>query len=199
MNIIRSLYGLKDASLDEVSYDLVVPLEYGVLADTSGSLPNATIECLHKAIEVVATGKSKKIAWGLTSYFGPGIKAIHNKKLECLKGKGLSDVSIYSVVSNNSIQEAAGINKIFPSAKTILIICDWRHGRRSRLIWKHFFPEAKIHFISIDSRWNEKHQSMWQCSSTWWLFANILHHLLMRLCGVPRLLNLVHRLTRKSS
>lgn len=193
MNVIRSLYGLQDTSSFDVSYDLVVPLEYGVLSDGE-LLPDATIRCLHEASKIIATGRAKNIAWGSTGYFGPGAHVIHAKKLEYIKGR-----TVHPIVSNNSIQEAMGIREKFPQAKKILIICDWRHGRRSRLIWKYFFPEAEIHFMSIDSIWNEKHQSMWQRSPIRWLSANILHHLLIRLCGVPRLLNFVHRLTRKSS
>ncbi len=194
MSIIRWLYGIQDTPPKKDRYDLVVPLDYGVLPNSHNPLPDATKQCLQQAVEMLFKGKAREIVWGSTDYFGPGAQDIDRAKQLFVASIGFCLCPRYTVSSNNSIQEASNIHEILPNVKRILIICDWPHARRARIIWKHFFPNAEIGIMSVSAKWDEGHPSYWQKSLPRWIQANILHHILIRLRGVSKLTNMVHHI-----
>jgi hypothetical protein len=195
--VLRWLYGLKDSvHVAYEYYDLIVPIEYGALDSNNlhSMLPDATVQCLKLARNLMLDNCGKYVVWGSTDYYGPGAQKLHCAK-DLIFNLNEHVYESRRVTSNNSIQEADEIHKLFPEAHRVLLICDWRHARRLQLIWRHFYPHAQIDFLSVDARWDEKHPSSVQKSTFRWLLGNIMHQVLIRLRGIEKLRTKVHAIT----
>ncbi len=192
--IARWLYAPKNSTIGPGrGPTLVVPLDYGFLK--SNGLPRAALLCMEKAAQVMADAKTGKIAWSSVNYFGPGAKQAHEAKRDVVGEYQLIGAEIVAQVDvSNSIEEAANICVETASnpPKRVILVCDWAHARRARLIWRYYFEDAEILVATIESTWDEAHYSRLQCGKWMWFFTNLGHHALLRILGVERMKNLRH-------
>lgn len=190
-SIIRRFYGIRDSELSGI-YDLVVAMDYGTLLSWwIKILPKATVATLTFAANAVASGKAKRMSWGDTDRFGVPVVEIVKAKLKLLASHGLDKRSVTSIESVNSVTEVETILAANPGVARILVICDWRHTRRLRRVWQHFF-HGELAFVSVNPDWDEDHPS-WFCRSNFrWLLGNIAHDLIMKVRGVEAMRGLAH-------
>jgi hypothetical protein len=188
---MKWLYKPKESKL-KGRYDFVIPLDYGTI-NGNRLLPNASIKGIKKAVEIFKNDSSQAIVW-TSAPFGSPLEKVETEKLEIISSLSI-DSSVVKRVGEctNSITEAEQILNFIPNASRIIIVCDWRHARRTKRIWKYYF-KGELAIVTTDTQWNQNHKSPWCRSNFRWLLANILHHVLLICRGVNALKNTVHTL-----
>lgn len=184
---IRAIYGLRNHPGFLVWGDLVVPLGYGLLR--SNELPDAARETLREAVRI-SNEYQIPIAWASSNYFYPGCDTKEDSlKIEEALRAGLRRVPIIGESVTNTMTEAQSIRQAITKADlelefgTIIVVVDWPHARRARKIWRKVFPEAKIHMVSVEGKWEKSHYVSVQRSELRWLFINIVHHITLTIFG----------------
>ncbi len=190
MSLIKRIYEPAQPIV-QGKFDLVVPLDYASLKGEK-LLPHATISGLTKAARLVKAGTAEKIAWASPSRFGSPVEAVHAAKSDIVTPFGIEELDVLARVEcDNSITEAERILVAAPHALRIIVICDWRHARRTNRIWRHFY-DGELVILTTDTEWNEDHPSFWNRSKFMWTLGNLIHHMLLLVVGVERLRKVVH-------
>jgi hypothetical protein len=181
-------------TLGSGTYDLVVPLDYATLLGDK-TLPKAAVAGIERALELVKAGKARAIAWGNTPGF-PKSALSNDAKYQLVDESAVRSSVVEAVVEcTNSITEAERILETVPFGARIIVICDWRHARRTQKIWRHFF-KGELVILTTNESWNEDHPSFWCRSNVRWHFANTIHYLLLIARGVESLRNVVHSVSK---
>lgn len=190
MDFVKWMYEPTHSRLNG-SYDLVIPLDYGTLTDKK-ILPKATLAGLEKAISLVKEGVAHRIAWASMNLFGVPLGNVNQEKAKLLESYGLSLSKVHSMVDcTNTITEAEQIIQNAAGLSRIIVICDWRHARRAKLIWQHFF-KGDLAFVTTNTTWDESHSSILCRSDLGWLVGNLIHHPLILLMGVGNVRKVRH-------
>ncbi len=193
MGLIRKLYEVSATPLSG-QYDLVVPMDYGTLRRTGSKiLPKAGEACIRVAAHFVASAIAKKISWAETDKFGTPLHEIVSAKLAIIAEYRLTADIVTAMIHHavNSISEVETIIAANPDAKRIIVVSDWRHTRRIRKIWKHFF-KGDLTFVSTDEEWDEDHAS-WFCRSSFRrLLSDMAADLFTRVRGVEAMRGIAH-------
>lgn len=185
----RLLYGVPNVSQSEPP-DLIVPLGYGLTQ--AGQLPGVEIYVLAYAAFFIPNGETR-VAWASSNYFFDGSAAFedvlkHRYLLACVREGGLGTPVVGSGATN-SVTEAEAISLALQkegvsAPKHILVVCDWAHARSARIIWRHFFPDARISTHSVEGVWEPSHRGKFQRSNVAWFFACVARHVALRVLGV---------------
>lgn len=155
--LARVLYGLND---DEIEWPirLVVPLGYGF---SEFGLPDAARKTTFEAAKIAEKFKTT-LAYCNVDYLGSGME----KKEDEAKRAILKNFKIPKILTaspcQNSVIEARNIKKAIQRANitmpsVVVIVCDWPHARRIRLIWKEVFFSSMIKIKSVEGEWDRTH------------------------------------------
>ncbi len=199
MNIVERLIKWAYAPRDKImgKYDLVVAIDYGSVRTTGDVLPLVGKATLRKAAELVNNETARDISWGNAINYLANNEEMNRAKVQeiCI----LTEMVVMprTTTCTNTIQEAENIIKLFPSARRIILVCEWRHAPRTKLIWRKLTKgTCEIDVVTVDADWTaEKHPSVW-CNSNWkFLLMNVVYHAILFVPGgMRRLQNKTHKL-----
>ncbi len=182
------MYGVPNTSQSKPP-DLIVPLGYGLTKNDQ--LPEIEKQILAYAALFIPNEETK-VAWSSSSYFFQGSAAyedaLKHKFLLAYVRHGLGTPVVGGGVTN-SVTEAEAISLALQkegvsAPKHILVVCDWAHARSVRIIWRHFFPEARISTHSVEGVWEPSHRGKFQGSNAVWFLACVARHVALRVLGV---------------
>jgi len=176
---IKSFYHLRNQEFTRC--DLVVSLGYGLLLQKQ--LPDVEEKILGEAARIVLEYQAP-IAWVSANYLWPGCDEEEDRlKINELRFAGVTVAPIIGEGVIDTVTESQSIKKAVVEAgiqpKTIVVITDWPHARRARIIWRKVFPESTIIMRSVEGEWNKDHPNFLARSNMRWLLANMIYHVLL--------------------
>jgi len=171
--LVGSFYGLPDEKIK--GCDLVIAMNYGLTK--SDTLPD---EAVLDAAAGVANRFKVPILWSSTDLFGRDLKK-RQDKLKAAYLKEITNAKFYvGGRSSNSIEELRKDRQIIADKKLlherIVIVCDWVHARRIRLIAHRLFSCSEISIRSVSGvKFNPDHRCILARSEGLWTVANLAH------------------------
>lgn len=179
--VVRFFYDLRNQKISHCN--IVVPLGHGLLS--KNKLPYTEKKILQEAVRI-ASEHQAQIIWASANYFWPGCKEQEDRlKLEAIKDYGFISSPIFAEGILNTVEEAKAIRKAITRSgidfqkRTLVIVTDWPHVRRARIVFRKIFPESNIVMQSVEGHWNEFHPNFFARSDLRWLFINIVQHTLL--------------------
>ena len=173
---------------------LVVPIDYGSNADSSG-LSDASQRALEDAGAFVNKHQADDTMLACCNadfpHLGMRIDDSVRWKNQVLGKVLINPTRRVMVPGTNSITEARNIRDalerdgIWPH--TVVVFCDRFHAMRLRVIWAHFFPESTIEFKTARYVVGSDYAQILLCRELTWGFANIAGLIAMKIFGVERL------------
>jgi hypothetical protein len=152
----------------------IILLNYGLA--NPNELPDAEQKCIQKAIEIALTTYAKILFTNSNISWEGSDDKEYELKTSLLKNSGVTNY-FCAGISNNTIEELQALDACINRSDEVVLICDWMHARRARMIAKKNLKTKLINIITVKGVWNEKLNSSFQKSYGRWLASNIFHYL----------------------
>ena len=180
VKLIMKYWQIKNEPIKDVNPDIIILTSYGF--SRNRVLPDIEKKVLDKATEIfyLKNGNVKKIIFSCADFFWSGSEFFElEKKIQYLTDKGVSKkIIFYSGKANTTITEMQSNNSLVRKEDKVLIICDWIHARRVRLIVKRCIKSKYSKFITVKSNWEKANTTFFQKNDFIWLISNIIHYLM---------------------
>ncbi|MDO8482037.1 MAG: hypothetical protein Q7S75_03065 [bacterium] len=174
-----------------MNLNVVVPIDYSNNRACNGLSP-ATIAVLADAVKCLKKSNGEyAIAHCVANLPEKGMRPEDSLRWKEKILAGLAAHMHIEVWAKNSIEEALEIRNALRNRgvvpRRIIVLCDYWHAMRLRMIWRHFFPTSVVEFRTDNYVRGSDFAPVLLRSQVTWFLANLAGLVLMAVLGMKRM------------